>query len=810
VPDPIRGNQMQGRVNPYFKQLYSELARKLVGLEAREHTAQVESAKRQQREEAFSDAKLPVLYCSPTMELGVDINSLNVVGMRNVPPTPANYAQRSGRAGRSGQPAVALTYCATGNAHDAYYFRRSRDMVAGAVAPPRLELGNQDLVRAHAHSLWLVACDLDLKASMVDLLDIDQPDQPLRPEVQAHVTSQASRTAAIDAITTVLTATSEVTSAPWWTNTWVTDTVDRAPARFNQAADRWRGLYREAQAELDHANTTLKTIGASEASKQRARGRISEARAALDLLKGQVDDVLQGDFYTYRYFASEGFLPGYSFPRLPLSAFIPAQRRTRSGEGDFIQRPRFLAISEFGPGAFIYHEGSRYQVNRVSLPARDDGSGVNITEIKRCTHCGYLHESNTPTSVEFCEHCGAGSLDVMPQMMRLLSVKTRRRDRISADEEERQRAGHEIVTTLRFVPHGVRAGQLTSNITADRQLGTMTYGDTALIRRMNVGARRRKDKDVRGHVLDTVEGRWCGEADLAKNVTGEAPRYLRVVPYVEDHRNALVLQLDPSIPTEQRMAAMYALKRGIEAVYELESSELAVEPLPGNTGEQAWSRLLFFEAAEGGAGVLRRLATEDGQLRQVARKALEILHFDPDTGEDQHRAPYAREDCAQACYDCLLSYANQWDHQHLDRHCVVELLQRLTAATVVVGAGGEDHAEQLQRLKDACDSDLERHFLDLLDQQGYRLPDDAQQIVDGYYVRPDFAYHTGGMAVAVFIDGPVHDGQYQQQKDEQARMKLEDEAGWLVLRFHHADADAGWLQAFSQQREVFGPGKTLV
>ena len=87
----------------------------------------------------------------------------------------------------------------------------------------------------------------------------------------------------------------------------------------------------------------------------------------------------------------------------------------------------------------------------------------------------------------------------MTNLMRLLSVKTRRRDRISADEEERQRAGHEIVTTIRFVPHGVRAGQLTSTITeGGQELGTMTYGDTALIRRMNVGLRRRKDKDVRG------------------------------------------------------------------------------------------------------------------------------------------------------------------------------------------------------------------------------------------------------------------------------------------------------------------------
>ncbi|MBM7278983.1 DEAD/DEAH box helicase [Gordonia rubripertincta] len=805
APDPIRGNQTQGRVNPYFRDLYIKTAQALVGLEAREHTAQVEPSKRQNREKEFSEATLPVLYCSPTMELGVDIKSLNVVGMRNVPPTPANYAQRSGRAGRSGQPAIALTYCATGNAHDAYYFRRSQEMVAGAVAPPRLELGNQDLVRAHAHSIWLVKCGLDLKASMVDLLDIDQPGQPLRADVLSSIVAEKSRTAAVAAISQVLAASDEVTSAPWWTEKWVAATVAEAPKRFDRAADRWRSLYREAQNELDVANQTLKTIGASEASKLRARGRISEARAALDLLKGQVDDVLQGDFYTYRYFASEGFLPGYSFPRLPLSAFIPAERRTRNGEGDFIQRPRFMAISEFGPGAFIYHEGARYQVDRVSLPAREDGSGVNITEIKRCNLCGYLHETS---DVDLCQHCGGGSLDTMTSMMRLLSVKTRRRDRISADEEERQRAGHEIVTTIRFVPHGVRAGQLTSSVSVnDRELATMTYGDTALIRRMNVGLRRRKDKDTRGHVLDTVEGRWCGEADLAKNEHGEVPRYQRVVPYVEDHRNALLLHLDPAVPAEVRMAAMYALKRGIEAIYQLESSELAVESLPSNTGDHAWSRLLFFEAAEGGAGVLRRLATEDGELRAVARKAIEILHFDPDTGNDLRRAPHAVEDCAQACYDCLLSYSNQWDHQRLDRHCVLPLLQELAVAGVAVGAGGEDRDSQLDRLTAACDSELEKKFLVLLDDRGYRLPDDAQRIVEGYYVRPDFTYHADGMDVAVFIDGPVHDSAHQQGRDEQQRRQLEDEAGWLVLEFGYADAADGWLQIIEENISIFGKAK---
>ena len=94
------------------------------GLEAREHTAQVPYEEREEREKRFREAELPVLFCSPTMELGVDIAELNAVNLRNVPPTPANYAQRSGRAGRSGQPALVFTYCSTGSPHDQYFFRR--------------------------------------------------------------------------------------------------------------------------------------------------------------------------------------------------------------------------------------------------------------------------------------------------------------------------------------------------------------------------------------------------------------------------------------------------------------------------------------------------------------------------------------------------------------------------------------------------------------------------------------------------------------------------------------------------------------
>ena len=120
---------------PFFVDYYTTVAQNLGGMEAREHTAQVPYELREEREKLFREGQLPILYCSPTMELGVDISELNVVNLRNVPPTPANYAQRSGRAGRSGQPALVFAYCATGSPHDQFFFRHQEDMVAGAVPP---------------------------------------------------------------------------------------------------------------------------------------------------------------------------------------------------------------------------------------------------------------------------------------------------------------------------------------------------------------------------------------------------------------------------------------------------------------------------------------------------------------------------------------------------------------------------------------------------------------------------------------------------------------------------------------------------
>ncbi len=161
--------------NLFFKQLYQtdfeSFRRELIG---REHTGQLSSDDRIKREDQFRTGKLAGLFCSPTMELGIDIKDLNIVHMRNVPPSPANYAQRSGRAGRSGQTALVITYCSAWSSHDQHYFNAAGKMVAGTVVAPRIDLLNDELLTGHFNAMILMDLGIpELKSSVAALLDLE-------------------------------------------------------------------------------------------------------------------------------------------------------------------------------------------------------------------------------------------------------------------------------------------------------------------------------------------------------------------------------------------------------------------------------------------------------------------------------------------------------------------------------------------------------------------------------------------------------------------------------------------------------------
>jgi len=241
---------------------------------------------------------------------------------------------------------------------------------------------------------------------------------------------------------------------------------------------------------------------------------------------------------------------------------------------------------------------------------------------------------------------------------------------------------------------------------------------------------------------------------------------------------------------------MYALERGIEAAFELEDAELNSELLPPDDGPR--DRMLFTEAAEGGAGVLRLMQSEPDALARAAAEALAICHFAPD-GTDLG-GPHPNRPCARGCYECLLTYGNQHHHASIDRHAVRDLLLRFATGRALAAGQGESRTEQLERLAAQSDTALEGRFVAWLKAQGLRLPDEAQPFVAEALARPDYVYRLRGVNVAVFVDGPVHDHDIVAERDLDAEDRLFD-SGWDVVRFPH---DGDWSAIAAQFTRYFG------
>jgi len=798
-PDPIYSRRVQSPVyietqrkaNEFFSKFYRNAALKLHSIEGREHTAQISYEDRQRYEKYFREGNLSCLFCSPTMELGIDIADLQIVHMRNVPPTPANYAQRSGRAGRRGDPALVLTYCAAHSGHDQYFFRNRDQMVAGIVRTPKLDLGNEDLIKAHVHAIWLAKVGLSLGNSITEVLDIELEGYPLKENVRAQIRLSESRLRECiqEAKRVLETCWPDLSGAGWYSDEWLDSIVRNAPEEFDRAFDRWRELYHAAMSQFQEAQQQLLRSLRRE-DQQEAQRRVEEANRQRNLLCNVGTTREESDFYPYRYLASEGFLPGYNFPRLPLRAFIPRD------EGEFIVRPRFLAITEFGPYNIIYHEGAKYQVRSLIVPP--GGLQQRRTRAKICLLCGYFHGN---LDVDVCENCGAqldaSNSEVVP-LLEMTNVKTIRRERITCDEEERLRFGYELTTHFRFAPspEGRRIRKATAYDDGNNPILHLIYAPTANLVRVNHGWRNRRE---RGFLIDLETGELLSRPQAEEEErppTAEHSSEL-VRFFVRDTVNMLLIYPPEDIQVNEDLMAtlQYALQRGIETAFQIEESELASERI----GEGGHRAIMFWEAAEGGLGVLRRLVDERDSLSRVAYEALERCHFDHKTLEDKN------PDCSHACYECLLSYVNQRDHRRLNRHLIKEFLSQLAGCFVHPDKTGRSYEEHYRWLRSLTDtrSELERRFVDHLYWTRRRLPDEAQKPLQDYYCIPDFFYEPN---VCVFCDGAVHDEPEQRKKDMVVRQELKD-LGYRVIVIRY---DRELEEQVAKYPDVFGEARNKI
>jgi superfamily II DNA or RNA helicase len=749
--------------NRFFQALYQRDFARMKRLRGADHTGQLGTEDRIQREEEFRAGEISSLFCSPTMELGIDIRNLSVVHMRNVPPNPANYAQRSGRAGRSGQAALVFTYCSGYSPHDRHYFNEQPALVKGAVMAPKLDLCNRELLSSHLNAL--VASEMGLpglddvggaKPSLMRLVTDDNNQMPLAPEVRSALEiapgmfdrlKSAFKRAIRD-----FEGDLQKTGHTWYSDQWIEQNLSNVANDLDKALARWRHLYRAAQLLLSKAT---QRIGGGRLTGEELRKEQNFERQAIRQLSLLRNDLFGrstelSEFYPYRYLASEGFLPGYNFTRLPIRVFLP----TSDSSGEFVSRPRPIALREFGPLNIIYHNGRKYRVNQLIV---QDAESV-LEEAKISKKAGYFLTKDQK-DLEICPFSGVSlgdnaNKEHLHHLMELAESRAEEVDRISCEEEERISRGFDIRTYFSVDAANFERVRKAIARTSDSALLNLRYVPAARLVHVNYKWRSQRDGD--GFPMGVISGDWRSSIPEEQNRREE---FKLVKLWTSNLADALHIEpIEPlGLKHDGVVTLQHALKRAIEGVFQVEPNEIGVITV----GDPEAPNILLYEAAEGSLGILSQFVENINVFHGVVEQAIRLCRYD----DPQYKGP--------ASYDDLLSYYNQRDHKIIDRHLIKEALEKLLICSVEIETnpafkGYEDQYLTLLRGLDP-NSTTERKFLDYLYQNGLRLPDAAQKRVDGVFCQPDFYYEP---RFWVFCDGTPHDEPQVQESDEEQRQAI--------------------------------------
>jgi superfamily II DNA/RNA helicase len=776
------------KVNEYFKRFYQIDFHTLKPLEGREHTGQINSQKRRDREKEFREGKIGVLFCSPTMELGIDISDLSIVHMRNVPPSPSNYAQRSGRAGRSGQAAMVMAYCSNFSPHDRNYFKNPAKMVSGEVSTSRMDLINEELLKSHLHASILTMRSIaGLSNSLGDIITKDDLENlPIKEEVLDALKLTDSQK-----IELLVTFNKVIEDAyfkneldkrkpVWFTEDWMKRAIDNFLLEFDESLKRWRLLYKNAILQFRAANEIIENrIYAENHEKIReAKYSRKQAERQMELLLNDSKDTRnnkqdsQSEFYPFRYMAAEGFLPGYNFTRLPIRSFL----ENNEGSGEFLSRPRIIALNEFGPRNVIYHDGSKYRIDRIILTEVEE----KLEKAKISPYTGYIlmkdqYNYNVDPIVNMELSHGMDKF-THSDLVNMTETKAYELQRITCQEEERTRRGYDIRTYFAVEGGFDSITEAVVKLADEKLLHIHAIPSARLV---NISFKWRTSLE-NGYALNLKNGYWQTKKQESEEINNDDIRRIKLFTTIT--ANALFIQPVEALALEGGkggvITLMYALKRAIENLFQIEANEIGATVM----GEGEIPNLLLYEASEGSLGVLNQIVDNPAIYKAVMREAFEFLFI-----KDGIEIP--EEDLIPASYDDLLSYYNQIHHQSINRNYIRESLRMLKDSEVEVLSSRSftSYDEQYQSLQAARDpnSDTEDQFLKFLYKKGLKLPDEAQPIIRDMFVRPDFWYKPN---IYIFCDGTPHDDSHVKKDDLEKRKALNDDGKYQVLAWYYKNS----------------------
>ena len=380
---------------------------------AAEHSAQQPSQRLQEYERKFKDGDVNLLSCSTTMEMGIDIGGIGLVAMNNVPPHPANYLQRAGRAGRRGEShSTALTLCKA-NPHDQMVFGHSDWPFTSKLPAPVVSLDSVLLVQRHMNALALSHFLKD------ELRDGGKDHSKLVCrwffEETAQLASPAER------------------FRTWCESDAANHSVlmqgvkhlrrrsalaERLPAAIlRDAGETMGGITEKWILEWDRLAGQLNEV-------IKENGENAPAAKAMRYQQKRI-----GEEYLLRELSGLGFLPGYGFPthiaafdNLTVAEFKRNQREREESKSrddnrfqrrELANRDTVMALREYAPGAQVVIDGLVYRSAGITLNWKIPAGEQEAREVQaiqhawRCSHCGASGWERHWDPPFYCPDCDA-------------------------------------------------------------------------------------------------------------------------------------------------------------------------------------------------------------------------------------------------------------------------------------------------------------------------------------------------------------------------------------------------------------------
>ena len=646
IEEHFRGN--------HYYEMYQSL--EIRPLRIVEHTAQLDRKKAYEYQKEFKNKEIDVLSCSTTFEMGVDVGTLETVFMRNMPPSPSNYAQRAGRAGRSIKSAAfALTFCNKSN-HDFTFFNSPIRMIKGKILPPSFNVNNEKIAIRHIY------------ASAMAYFWRNYPEYFKTAKAMLGDGRQPGQSAGIESFINY------IESKPEDLKQFIKDFLpDSLIDIFGVEDFGWvSGLV-----DLDGSDTGLLTQALREYDEE-LKMLLEEEQRTHEELRG--NNYLVQRINTYynepilAFLARKGVFPRYGFPVDTVDLNIPSNVHRDGVFGLQLQRDLAMAISEYAPGSQVVANDnlitSRYIKKAPSMLWK-------MYDYRVCSNCRsmnlkpHLYESDNVQmeDEEFCSVCGNHLTGL---------------------------ANTFLIPEWGFIADGnsiAKPGLVKPERTFNNEIAYVGKGDGELIDISLPNTKISMIQSAKDEMAVINSSRFfvcraCGYTEVDKDCfrTTKSVEHRtsygsascvnkRLYRYSLGYRfSTSVLQIrfeDPCldiIDWNYAYSVLQGFIRGFCSYYSIDERDISgclqyfISETTGNAGYS----IVLYDSTPGGSGYVKMLRTAE-DLKAVLNHSFEIVS----------KCTCGGESGDSSCYSCLRNYYNQRSHDLMKRSYVIDFIKRI-------------------------------------------------------------------------------------------------------------------------------------